>query len=115
MQIRRGEIYYANLEPVVGSEQGGERPVLIVQNDTGNRFSPTTIIAPITSRTTKKALFPTHIRISADCLVKDSVVLLEQIRVIDNKRINGRCIGILCPETMEKIDRAIAVSLALEV
>lgn len=114
MRIKRGEIYYANLEPVVGSEQGGERPVLIIQNDTGNRFSPTTIIAPITSRTAKKALLPTHILISTDCLAKDSVVLLEQIRVIDSSRINGTCIGMLRPEIMEKIDRAIVTSLALE-
>ena len=91
MSIKRGEIYYADLSPVVGSEQGGIRPVLIVQNDVGNRHSPTVIAAAITSQK-EKAKLPTHIELSADgCgLAKDSVVLLEQIRTIDKKRLKER-------------------------
>lgn len=86
--IRRGDIFYADLSPVVGSEQGGIRPVLIVQNDVGNRFSPTTIVAAITSRQDKTTL-PTHVSISAVELPRDSVVLLEQIRTIDKRRLTG--------------------------
>ena len=91
MTVKRGDIYYADLSPVVGSEQGGIRPVLIVQNDVGNRFSPTVIAAAITSQKYKTNL-PTHIRVNADgCgLAKDSIVLLEQVRTLDKKRLTRR-------------------------
>lgn len=91
MTVKRGDIYYADLSPVVGSEQGGIRPVLIVQNDVGNRFSPTVIAAAITSQKYKTNL-PTHIRVNADgCgLAKDSIVLLEQVRTLDKKRLASR-------------------------
>ena len=91
MQIRRGDIYYADLSPVVGSEQGGLRPVLIIQNDVGNRYSPTVIAAAITSQLTKAKL-PTHIDVYADRfgLAKDSVILLEQIRTIDKRRLKEK-------------------------
>ena len=91
MQIRRGDIYYADLSPVVGSEQGGVRPVLVIQNDVGNRHSPTVICAAITSRM-NKAKLPTHVEIDAKRyrIVKDSVVLLEQIRTIDKKRLKEK-------------------------
>ncbi len=94
MTIKRGDIYYADLSPVVGSEQGGVRPVLIVQNDVGNRYSPTVIAAAITSQH-DKANLPTHIQVqgNASGLTRDSIVLLEQIRTIDKKRLNGRISG----------------------
>ena len=113
MQIRRGDIYYADLSPVVGSEQGGMRPVLIVQNDTGNRHSPTVIAAAITSQT-GKARLPTHINLSAQSygLSRDSVVLLEQIRTIDKSRLRER-MGRLDSPTMQQVDNAIAVSFGL--
>ena len=108
--VKRGEIYFADLSPVVGSEQGGMRPVLIVQNDTGNRHSPTVIAAAITSQT-GKARLPTHINLSAQSygLSRDSVVLLEQIRTIDKSRLRER-MGRLDSPTMEQVDNAIAVS-----
>ena len=111
--VKRGDIFYADLSPVVGSEQGGIRPVLIVQNDTGNRHSPTVIAAAITSRTDKNKL-PTHIPIEArDCgLHKDSVVLLEQVRTLDKRRLKEK-MGHLDEGTMQKVDRAIAVSVGL--
>ena len=112
--VRRGEIYYADLSPVVGSEQGGVRPVLIIQNDTGNRYSPTVIAAAITSRT-GKARLPTHIEIPVDecCgLSKTSTVLLEQVRTLDKKRLRER-MGRVDERLMEKIDLAIAVSFGL--
>lgn len=112
MEIKRGELYYANLSPVIGSEQGGLRPVLIVQNDVGNKYSPTVIVAAITSRL-NKAKLPTHIELSSDTykgLCKDSVVLLEQIRTIDKTRLQQK-IGILDPFTMEKVDKAMLLSL----
>ncbi|MEA5038796.1 MAG: type II toxin-antitoxin system PemK/MazF family toxin [Clostridiaceae bacterium] len=111
--VKRGEIYYADLSPVVGSEQGGMRPVLIVQNDVGNRYSPTVIAAAITSQQ-NKARLPTHIEISANMygLSKDSVVLLEQIRTLDKRRLRER-MGCLDEVAMEKIDGAIAVSFGL--
>ena len=111
--VKRGEIYYADLSPVVGSEQGGVRPVLIVQNDTGNRHSPTVIAAAITSQL-GKAKLPTHIEVSADrCgLPKDSVILLEQIRTLDKKRLRER-MGHVEEGVMTKVDTAIAVSLGL--
>ncbi len=113
MTVKRGDIFYADLSPVVGSEQGGIRPVLIIQNDVGNRYSPTVICAAITSQI-NKAKLPTHIEI--DCckysLVKDSVVLLEQIRTIDKKRLREK-IGHLDAELMKKINKALLISIGL--
>ena len=111
--VKRGDIYYADLSPVVGSEQGGMRPVLIVQNDTGNRHSPTVIAAAITSQT-GKARLPTHIALPAEscALSRDSVILLEQIRTLDKRRLRER-MGRVDGELMEKIDAAIAVSFGL--
>lgn len=111
--VRRGDIFYADLSPVVGSEQGGVRPVLIVQNDTGNRHSPTVIAAAITSQT-GKARLPTHIELSAKNygLPKDSVILLEQIRTLDKKRLREH-MGRLDEELMRRVDNAIAVSFGL--
>ena len=113
MSIYRGEIYYADLSPVVGSEQGGIRPVLIVQNDVGNKHSPTVIAAAITSQREKSRL-PTHIEInSGSCgLAKDSVVLLEQIRTIEEKRLKER-MGALDAGSMDKINEALQVSFGL--
>ena len=113
VNIRRGDIYYADLSPVVGSEQGGMRPVLIVQNDVGNKYSPTVIAAAITSRLGKTRL-PTHIDVHADKvgLQKDSVILLEQIRTIDKKRL-GEKMGRLDDKTMSAVDEAISVSFGL--
>ncbi len=111
--VKRGDIFYADLSPVVGSEQGGMRPVLIVQNDTGNRHSPTVIAAAITSQT-GKARLPTHIELNARSvgLSRDSVILLEQIRTIDKSRLRER-MGKLDESTMTKVDNAIAVSFGL--
>lgn len=113
MVIKRGDIYYADLSPVIGSEQGGVRPVLIVQNDIGNKYSPTVIAAAITSQI-NKAKLPTHIEISAKeyGLMKDSVILLEQIRTIDKKRLREK-IGHLDDELMDKVDEALNVSFGL--
>lgn len=113
MIVKRGDIYYADLSPVIGSEQGGVRPVLVVQNDVGNKYSPTIIAAAITSRI-NKAKLPTHIEISAEDygLNKDSVILLEQIRTIDKKRLRER-IGKLDDELMDMVDGAIEVSFGL--
>lgn len=112
--MKRGEIYYADLRPSVGSEQGGVRPVLIIQNDTGNKYSGTVICASITSRENKHRL-PTHIDIYCDeCgIKKDSIVLLEQIRTIDKSRI-GRLIGKLSPAVMKNVNRALMCSLGIE-
>ena len=114
MNIKRGEIYYADLSPVIGSEQGGVRPVLIVQNDVGNRYSPTVIAAAITSQRDKTNL-PTHIRVQADdCgLAKDSIVLLEQVRTIDKKRLKER-MGALDIGSMDMVDKALSVSFGLD-
>lgn len=111
--VKRGDIYYADLSPVVGSEQGGTRPVLIVQNDTGNRHSPTVIAAAITSQT-GKARLPTHINIPGGSvgLSKDSVILLEQIRTIDKRRLKEH-MGHLDDKQMSMVDTAIAVSFGL--
>lgn len=111
--VKRGDIFYADLSPVVGSEQGGTRPVLIVQNDTGNRHSPTVIAAAITSQT-GKAKLPTHIDLAGHDvgLTKDSVVLLEQIRTIDKRRLREH-MGRLDDELMNRVDSAIAVSFGL--
>ena len=113
MNIRRGDIYYADLSPVVGSEQGGLRPVLIVQNDVGNKYSPTVIAAAITSKM-GKARLPTHIDIPGNDagLSKDSVVLLEQVRTIDKKRLKEK-MGHLDDGTMSYVNNAIQVSLGL--
>ena len=97
--MKRGEIYYASLEPVIGSEQGGNRPVLVIQNDVGNRFSPTTTL-------------PTHVSISAVELPRDSVVLLEQIRTIDKRRLTG-FVGHLDTTSMQQVDEAIAISFGI--
>jgi len=112
-QVRRGDIFYADLSPVIGSEQGGVRPVLIIQNDIGNKYSPTVICAAITSQI-NKAKLPTHIEIDSvqSTLVKDSVILLEQIRTIDKKRLREK-ICWLDETLMRKADRAIMVSLGL--
>ena len=111
--IKRGDIYYADLSPVVGSEQGGLRPVLIIQNDVGNRYSPTVIAAAITSRRGKTRM-PTHIDIYADKvgLAKDSVILLEQIRTLDKRRLKEK-MGHLDDEIMSEVNNAIAVSFGL--
>lgn len=113
MEINRGDIYYADLSPVVGSEQGGVRPVLIVQNDVGNKFSPTVIIAAITSQLTKAKL-PTHIELDKEKfnLLKDSVVLLEQIRTLDKRRLKDK-VSTIDNLTMQKVDVAIMVSLGI--
>ncbi len=108
--VKRGELYYADLSPVVGSEQGGIRPVLIVQNDVGNKYSPTVIAAAITSQL-NKAKLPTHIALRESCtLPKDSVVLLEQIRTIDKARLQDR-IGEVNSDTMKKVNSALMISL----
>lgn len=113
MTVKRGEIYYADLSPVVGSEQGGIRPVLIVQNDVGNKFSPTVIAAAITSQKEKSRL-PTHIQLpSMNCgLSRDSVVLLEQVRTIDKKRLKER-MGLLDEASMNEINKALSISFGL--
>lgn len=113
MSVKRGEIYYADLSPVIGSEQGGVRPVLIVQNDVGNKFSPTVIAAAITSQRDKNSL-PTHIEVDAqNCgLAKDSVVLLEQVRTIDKRRLKEK-MGSLDIDDMGKVNHALSVSFGL--
>jgi len=114
VNIRRGDIYYADLSPVVGSEQGGVRPVLIVQNDVGNRFSPTVIAAAITSQRAKANL-PTHIMLDAQStgLAKDSVVLLEQVRTIDKHRLKER-MGRLDNMSMTQVNQALSISFGLD-
>ncbi len=113
MEINRGDIFYADLSPVVGSEQGGVRPVLVVQNNVGNKFSPTVIIAAITSQLSKAKL-PTHIELnhSKFNLPKDSVVLLEQIRTLDKRRLKEK-LSTIDPVTMQSVDVAILVSLGI--
>ncbi|MDU4891061.1 MAG: type II toxin-antitoxin system PemK/MazF family toxin [Clostridium sp.] len=112
--IKRGDIFYADLSPVVGSEQGGIRPVIIIQNDVGNRYSPTVIVAAITSQI-NKAKLPTHVEISSEeyGLNKDSVVLLEQVRTLDKRRLKER-IGHMTDEDMIKVDIALRISLDLK-
>ena len=114
MTIKRGELYSADLSPVVGSEQGGIRPVLVVQNDVGNKYSPTVIAAAVTSKI-NKAKLPTHIELSSNSygLQKDSVILLEQIRTLDKRRLKER-IGELNESTMTRVDKAILISLGFE-
>ena len=113
MEVVRGDIFYADLSPVVGSEQGGVRPVLIVQNDVGNKYSPTVIIAAITSQLTKAKL-PTHIELNKDKynLDKDSIVLLEQLRTLDKRRLKEK-ITQIDDNTMKKVDLAIMISLGI--
>ena len=113
MEINRGDIFYADLSPVVGSEQGGVRPVLVVQNNVGNKYSPTVIIAAITSQLSKAKL-PTHIELSHSKynLPKDSVVLLEQIRTLDKRRLQEK-LGVIDLATMQSIDVAIMISLGI--
>ncbi len=114
MTVKRGDIYYADLSPVVGSEQGGVRPVLIIQNDVGNRYSPTVIAAAITSQQDKTNL-PTHIRVQAEGsgLQKNSIVLLEQVRTLDKRRLKEK-MGNLDLNLMDKVDRALSVSFGLQ-
>lgn len=114
MTVKRGDIYYADLSPVVGSEQGGVRPVLIVQNDVGNKYSPTVIAAAITSQR-DKANLPTHIEVSAELcgLTKESIVLLEQVRTIDKRRLKEK-MGRLDPDSMNRVNHALQVSFGLE-
>ena len=113
LYVRRGDIFYADLSPVIGSEQGGVRPVLIVQNDVGNKYSPTVICAAITSQI-NKAKLPTHVEIDTiqSTLVRDSVILLEQIRTIDKKRLREK-ICRLDEQLMRRVDHALSVSLGL--
>ena len=113
MVVKRGDIFYADLSPVIGSEQGGTRPVLVVQNDVGNKFSPTVIVAAITSQI-NKAKLPTHIEISARDvgLLKDSVILLEQVRTIDKKRLREK-IGTLGDEMLARVDEALGISFGI--
>lgn len=113
MVIKRGDIYYADLRPVIGSEQGGIRPVLVVQNDIGNKHSPTVIIAAITSKM-NKAKLPTHIEIDSSQydIVKDSVILLEQLRTIDKKRLKDKVCH-LDGEILKKVNEALLISLEL--
>lgn len=113
--IKRGDIYYAELNPVIGSEQGGTRPVLIISNDIGNRHSPTVIVAAITSRVHTKAKLPTHTAIrDFEGLNKDSIILLEQIRTIDKKRLQ-EYIGMLSANEMARVDKALAISVSLNI
>ena len=113
MEVKRGDVFYADLSPVIGSEQGGFRPVLVVQNDIGNRYSPTVIIAAITSKISKAKL-PTHIELEAKNtgLDKDSVILLEQIRTVDKKRLKDK-ITHLDEETMKRVNNGLNISLGL--
>ena len=114
MNIRRGDVYYADLRPVIGSEQGGVRPVLVIQNDIGNRHSPTVIVAAITSKM-NKAKLPTHVELDSSkySMMKDSVILLEQLRTIDKRRLKDRVCH-LDHEIMGKIGHALLVSLELD-
>ncbi len=114
VHVRRGDIFYAQLNPVVGSEQGGTRPVLVVQNDIGNQYSPTTIIAAVTSKISKAKL-PTHVEMPKEIssLEKDSVILMEQIRTIDKSRLKQK-VTCLDDEFMIRVNRALEISLGLE-
>ena len=112
--INRGDIYYADLSPIIGSEQGGIRPVLIIQNDVGNKYSPTTIIAAITSRLKSKSKLPTHSPIPQyEGLERNSIVLLEQVRTIDKRRLRGYICS-LDEQMMKVIDNAISISLGID-
>ncbi len=113
MIVKKGDIFFADLSPVIGSEQGGVRPVVVVQNDVGNKYSPTVIVAAVTSQI-NKAKLPTHIEIRAreHGLNKDSVILMEQLRTVDKRRLKER-IGRLDGETMERVNDALAISLGI--
>ena len=113
LEIKRGDLFYADLSPVVGSEQGGIRPVIIIQNDIGNKYSPTVIVAAITSQI-NKAKLPTHVEISSEeyGLNKDSVVLLEQVRTLDKRRLKEK-IGHMLDRDMKKVDNSLKISMAL--
>ena len=113
MTVHRGDIYYADLSPVIGSEQGGVRPVIVIQNDVGNKYSPTVIVAAITSQI-NKAKLPTHVEIKAGDhgLNKDSVILLEQLRTVDKRRLKER-IGRMEAEAMKKVNEALVISLGI--
>ena len=111
-KIYRGDLFFANLNPVKGSEQGGKRPVVILQNDVGNKFSPTVIVAAITSRTRKKANMPTLVPLDNAALEKDSQVLLEQIRTLDKMRLIKK-VGKLTQDEMRAIDNSLEISLSL--
>jgi mRNA interferase MazF len=113
VQVRRGDVFYADLNPVIGSEQGGVRPVLVVQNDVGNKYSPTVIVAAITSQI-DKAKLPTHVELKRGeyGLEKDSVILLEQLRTIDKRRLREK-VAFLDSEIMAKVDEALKISLGL--
>lgn len=111
-KVVRGDVYYAELSPVVGSEQGGERPVIVLQNDKGNLYSPTVVVAPITSKKDKPPL-PTHVHIGTDTLSCESIVLLEQIRTIDKARLL-RYVGSVTEQTMCEVNTAIKISLGVD-
>ena len=113
LNVKRGDIFYADLSPVVGSEQGGIRPVIVIQNDIGNKYSPTVIVAAITSQI-NKAKLPTHVEISSEeyGLNRDSVVLLEQVRTLDKRRVKEK-IGHMTDEDMKKVNKAMMISLSL--
>jgi len=112
-RCQRGEVYFADLNPVIGHEQGGRRPVLIIQNDVGNRYSPTTIVAPLTT-TFSVRVYPTEVRVRAGAggVTRDSSILLNQIKAIDKRRLE-RCVGQLDTATMQQVDEAIKISLGL--
>lgn len=110
--IVRGDIFYADLNPVIGSEQGGIRPVLVIQNNTGNRFSPTVIVAAISGKTREKTKLPTHLKVQKPGLKSESVILLEQVRTIDKQRLCNY-IGNLDRSEMEKVDRRLKISLGI--
>lgn len=112
-KIKRGEIYIADLDPIVGSEQGGERPVLVIQNNVGNTYSPTVIVLAITSRYQKKKNMPTHIPIESSDLAMSSIVLVEQVRTIDKTRLI-RYIGRASKESMEAVDKALKISIGVD-
>ena len=113
-KFKRGDIYYANLNPVIGSEQGGTRPVLIISNDVGYKYSPTVIVAPITSRIHTKAKLPTHTLINDfEGLDENSIILLEQVRTIDKQRLK-QYLGMIPDNIVERVDKALAISVALE-
>ncbi len=114
MNIKRGDVFYADLSPIVGSEQGGVRPVVVIQNNVGNKYSPTVIVAAITSQTNKTDL-PTHAKIYGEIkLPKNSVVLLEQVRTIDKRRLRDK-VGKLNEKSIKRIDKALLVSLGIEI
>ena len=114
MGAKRGDVYFADLSPVIGSEQGGVRPVLIIQNDVGNKHSPTVITAAITSQQKDRPTMPTHVRVAGEksCLCKDSIIMLEQVRTIDKQRLRER-IGKLTKVEMRRVDKALNISVGL--